>query len=144
MAGVLMPFPGTKIIPDNWAAHHRPVAAGGMTAECVIDRVTEGPAPFPPVEGWVPRQHVWSGWCRVQELKREQAGDAAGQPSESRQYLVQLPYTSDNPLPELWVGERGDIITSNGTEYVLKQRMTGSLLWTHDFIAWENQTQHNP
>ena len=137
-----MPFPGTKIIPDGWSEHHRPVAAGGMTADCVIDRVTDGPAPFPLPDGWTGRTLLWSGKARIQELKREQAADLAGQPTESRQYLIQLPY--DRTLPELHVGERGDIITSNATEYILKQRMTGSELWAHDFIAWENQTQQNP
>lgn len=144
MAGTVMPFPGTQIIPQGWAEHHRPVAAGGMTATCTVERVTDGPAPFPPVEGWTPRELVWVGQCRVQELKREQSGDAAGQPTETRQYLVQLPYLEANPLPKLYVGERGDLVTSDGVEYILKQRMTGSLLWAHDFIAWENQTQQNP
>lgn len=142
MAGALMPFPGTKIIPAGWSDHHRPVAAGGMTADCVIERVTDGPAPFPLPDGWTGRTLVWAGKARIQELKREQAADLAGQPTESRQYLIQLPY--DGTLPELHVGERGDIVTSAGTEYIMKQRMTGSELWAHDFIAWENQTQQNP
>ena len=139
-----MPFPGTRIIPDGWAEAHRPVAAGGMTGACIVERVTDGPEPFPPVEGWEPRQRLWAGKCRIQELKREQASVPTGQPTESRQYLIQLPYLPVNPLPELAVGERGDIVTHNGTEYVLKQRMTGTELWAHDFIAWENQTQQNP
>lgn len=139
-----MPFPGTKIIPDDWAEHHRPVAAGGMTGVCKIERVTGGPEPFPPVEGWNGREHLWAGQCRIQELKRESAALPTEQPSESRQYLVQLPYTTENPLLGLHVGERGDIVTHAWVEYILKQRMTGTLLWAHDFIAWENQTQQNP
>ena len=139
-----MPFPGQKIIPDGWAEAHRPIAAGGMTGHCVVDRVSDGPAPYPPVEGWTGREQVWSGACRIQELKREASVLPGEQPTEQRQYLIQLPYLNDNPLPELRVGERGDIVTHDGAEYVLKQRMTGSLLWAHDFIAWENQTQQNP
>lgn len=139
-----MPFPGTKIIPDGWAERHRPVAAGGMTGTCKVERVTDGPEPFPPVEGWNGREHLWAGRCRIQELKRESAALPTEQPSESRQYLVQLPYTTENPIPGLHVGERGDIVTHAGVEYILKQRMTGTLLWAHDFIAWENQTQQNP
>ncbi len=137
-----MPFPGTQIIPNGWAEHHRPVAAGGMTGACIIERVTDGPAPFPPVEGWTGRNQIWAGQCRIQELKRESSALPTDQPSESRQYLIQLPH--NGTLPELHVGERGDIITHQGTEYILKQRMTGTLLWAHDFIAWENQTQQNP
>lgn len=113
-----------------------------MTADCVIERVTDGPAPFPLPESWTGRTQLWAGKARIQELKREQGADLAGQPTESRQYLIQLPY--DGTLPDLWVGERGDLVTSNGIEYTLKQRMTGSELWAHDFIAWENQTQQNP
>ena len=139
-----MPFPGTKIIPDGWSEHHRPVVAGGMTAECVVDRVVNGPAPFPLPEEWTGRERVWAGRARIQELKRESTALPTEQPTESRQYLIQLPYLEANPLPHLHVGERGDLVTSNGTEYVLKQRMTGSELWAHDFIAWENQTQQNP
>lgn len=115
-----------------------------MTADCIIDRVAEGPAPFPLPEGWTGRERIWAGKARIQELKRESAALPTEQPTESRQYLIQLPYLAENLLPQLHVGERGDIVTSNGTEYTLKQRMTGSELWTHDYIAWENQTQQNP
>ena len=145
MAGrVLMPFPNQRIIPDGWAEYHRPVAAGVMTGACTVDRVDTGPAPWPPPEDWTGRERVWSGQCRIQELKREQSSVPVEQPTESRQYLIQLPYTDEYPVPELRVGERGDIVTHAGVEYILKQRMTGTLLWTHDFTAVENQTQQNP
>lgn len=139
-----MPFPGQKIIPDGWADHHRPVVAAALTGACTVERVAGGPAPWPLPEDWTGRTPVWAGRCRIQELKREQASVPTEQPTESRQYLIQLPYTPDNPLPELRVGERGDIVTHAGVEYILKQRMTGTALWAHDFIAWENQTQQNP
>lgn len=139
-----MPFPGSSIIPPGWSEHHRPVVAGGMTADCVIERVTDGPAPFPLPDGWTGRAPVWSGMARIQELKRESTAFPTDQPTESRQYLIQLPMLAVNPLPPLHVGERGDIVTSNGVEYTLKQHMTGSELWAHDYIAWENQTQQNP
>ena len=92
-----MPLASTRVIHANWAAHHRPVAQGAMTAECTIsslgtlsgwDPVT-GPTPaLPPVV-------LYTGPCRVQSrVARAGEADAAGQPVTRRPYLVAIPAVS--------------------------------------------------
>lgn len=139
-------LPGMKVIPDGWAAAHRPVAAGGMTAECVIRRAVEGPPPYPLPAGWDGSEIIWTGMCRVQELKRENSPIPGLQPSELRQYLLAFPFHNDNgvALPQLRTGEGGDTVHAVSRMFNLKQSMTGNELWQNDFIAWENQTQQNP
>lgn len=139
-----MPFPGQRIIPANWSARHRPVAAGFMTSTCTVRRVEDGPAPFPLPDGWEPPGPIWSGACRFQQHNRETATDVAGQPTEARRHLIAFPIADDNPLPSLRVGERGDVVTIRGKQYTLRQRLDSSEEWQHDFIAEENQTQNNP
>ena len=140
-----MPLPGHRIIPSNWSAHHQPVAAATMTSECTIQRVSDGPAPFPLPPDWdggTPT--IWAGSCRLQQLNREQSVDVAGQPTQGRHHLIGFPYDPTNPLPLLRVGERGDVVHISGREYTLMQRLDSSEEWQHDFIASGNQTQTNP
>lgn len=142
----MSPLPGWKVIPDNWAETHRPVAASAMTTECVIRRATDGPPPYPLPDGWDGSEIIWTGKCRVQELKRENSPIPGLQPSELRQYLTAFPFQNDAgaALPQLRTGEAGDTVHALGRVFNLKQSMTGSQLWQNDFIAWENQTQQNP
>lgn len=142
----MSPLPNAMVIPTNWAAHHRPVAVQTMTAMCTIRRIQEGPAPYPLPDGWTNEVIVWTGMCRLQELKRENTVTPGEQPTEIRQYLLALPFENREgvPLPQLFTGERGDIVSTVGRVFNLKQSMAGSLLWENDFIAWENQTQQQP
>jgi hypothetical protein len=108
-----------------------------MTAEVTVRR-PGGPPPFPLPEGWTGGgEALYEGFCRLQELKRENAVVAADQPTELRQYLIGLPYEA----PAFRTGDRGDVAYINGRQYNLKQSMGGSLLWQRDYIAVENQTQ---
>lgn len=142
----MSPLPGAMVIPTDWAEHHRPVAVQTMTAMCAIRRIQEGPAPYPLPDGWTNEVTVWTGMCRLQELKREASPVTAEQPTELRQYLIALPFENREgvPLPQLFTGERGDIVATTGRTFNLKQSMAGSLLWENDFIALENQTQQQP
>lgn len=142
----MSPLPSAMVIPTNWAEHHRPVAVQTMTAMCTIRRIQEGPAPYPLPDGWTNEVIVWTGMCRLQELKRENTVVPGDQPTEVRQYLIALPFENREgvPLPQLYTGERGDIVATVGRLFNLKQSMAGSLLWENDFIAWENQTQQQP
>lgn len=142
----MSPLPTAMVIPTGWAAHHRPVATQTMISACRIYRITEGPAPYPLPEGWTGRALIWTGMCRVQELKRENSVTPGEQPTELRQYLVALPFENREgiPLPQLVTGERGDVVEAVDREFNLKQSMAGSTLWQNDFIAWENQTQQQP
>ncbi|WP_316502384.1 DUF6093 family protein [Paeniglutamicibacter gangotriensis] len=139
-------LPNMRVIPDGWAEAHRPVVAQTMTAMCTIKRIQEGPAPYPLPDGWSNEVIVWSGMCRLQELKRETSPLVADQPTELRQYLIALPFENGAgvPLPRLFTGERGDLVETTGRVFNLKQSMAGSLLWENDFIAYENQTQQQP
>lgn len=116
-----------------------------MTSVCTVQRVTDGPAPFPLPPDWDGgTQTLWEGACRLQQLNREQSVDVAGQPTQARHHLIAFPYDPTNPVPELWTGERGDTVHISGRAYTLMQRLDSSEGWQHDFIASENQTQNNP
>ena len=139
-----MPLPNTRVIPAGWSKHHRPTAASGMTSTCVITRPTDGPAPYPLPDDWEGSTTLWSGPCRLQQHNRESAVDFAGQHTETRRHLIAFPYTEENPLPDLRVGESGDRVNINGRLYILRQKLESSEEWQHDFIAEDNQTQNNP
>lgn len=141
----MSPFSNWPIIPKQWAEYHRPAATATMTAPVEIRR-SAGPPPYPKPEGWVPYTVIWTGLCRLQELKRENSPVPGLQPTEFRQYLLALPFANSGgtPLPQLRVGEGGDTAAVSGRNFLLKQSMDGSLLWENDFLAWENQTQQNP
>lgn len=134
-----MPFPGTSIFPPGWEEHHRPVAAGGATADCRVLRIEAGPAPYG--ETLPPPETLWTGKCRLQQHNVMQSPVQAGQPLEVRQYLIVFPWDESNPLPALEVGEGGDVVEVDGRRYQLRQPLNGSLEWEHDFIAREIITQ---
>lgn len=137
----MSPLPGYKVIPDGWAAHHRPVANATMTAPCVIKRIHDGPPPFPLPEGWDNEQPIHSTTCRVQELKREGGGTPGEQPTTERQYLIPVPVDG---LPELRAGEQGDVVHTLGRQFRIIQIMFGSQEWERDLVCVDNQTQQNP
>lgn len=136
-----MPLPSAKLIPDGWEAHHRPVAAGGATKECTVKR-SNGPAPYGQTEA--PVETVWAGKCRLQQHNVQNSPTQAGQPLEVRRYLLVLVWDDSNPVPQLRTGEGGDVVHVAGSRYRIAQRLGGSLLWEHDFIATEVQTQEEP
>lgn len=137
----MAPFSSSSVIPPGWEEHHRPVAAATMTAAATVRR-PPGPEPYPPDPLWDPAgQLLWSGFCRLQELKQVTSTMPAEQPTVGRNYLITFPLGTDNPLPELKVGERGDVVTIDGVDFLLQHPMEGSLLWERDFIAWANHTQ---
>jgi hypothetical protein len=85
-----MPFPGTKVIPTGWSAHHQPVAAGGMNAEVTIG--TRGDTAYDPdtdstIASW---SQEYAGPARIQALTQAEVHDLAGQAVVGRPYLVQL------------------------------------------------------
>lgn len=135
----MAPLGNTKLIPDGWAEYHRPIAAGGATADCQVIRVGSEPAPYGEVAP--PPPVIWTGKCRLQQHNVMQSPAQAGQPLEVRQYLVMFPRDEANPLPLIEVGEGGDIVEVQGKRYRIRQKMNGSLEWEHDFIAREIQTQ---
>jgi hypothetical protein len=136
--------PGTEVIPQEWAADHRPVAAGTMTGLCVIrtqgrwDNTVEpavqalgdlvlGPDPVP---------------CRAQRINREQTIVVGEQQTTLADYLLTLPYT---PI-EIEVGHiaylqqlPADLGTDGelliGKPLVVTAVGLGSILWERDLYV---------
>lgn len=72
-----MPLPNTRLIHPHFEQHHRPVAAGQMTGECVIERPSSAPPVWDDVLGRdvpAPPDVLYEGPCRYQYLS------PAGQP----------------------------------------------------------------
>lgn len=141
MAAPVSPLPNTRVIPAGWAEHHRPVAAGTMTAPGVVKRISDGPPPYPKPPGWTGETTVHEALFRVQELKREGGGTPGEQPTTERQYLLTTQVTD---APAFRAGERGDIVHVVGRQFRIVSIMFGSLLWEVDLICVDNLTQQNP
>lgn len=139
----MTPLPGWSVIPAGFEAHHRPVVKQTFTALCHIQRPNPEPAPFPEPDDWPAMVTVWSGMCRLQQLQREGSPSPLGQPSQTRDYLLALPFENGQgvALPPVRTGERGDIALVAGRTFNFLQPMTGSILWENDFKVVENQTQ---
>lgn len=150
-----MPIPGYKVIPDGWAAHHRPTANSTMTYICDLYVPAAGPPPYPEPQGWDGTSLLKADVpCRVQELNRPGSATVVEQPTRTRDYLVTLPLAG---LPDLPVGERGTIVRNFRPKNPIDAdpglaRRTlraidvqhGSLMWERDLICTENMTQNNP
>lgn len=135
-------LPGMQVIPDGWAAAHRPVAESTMTAPATFHRITDGPPPYPLPPDWDGSRIIWEG-IKVRVQQRSQgAGDkvAADQPTVQRQLLITCPLGG----PELRAGERGDIVRAVGREFRIVSILPGSLLWELDLLCMDNLTQQNP
>ena len=137
----MSPIPGWKVIPDDWAEHHRPTAVSTMTEPAVFRRITDGPAPYPLPDDWTGSQIIWEAKVRVQ-AQNNAAGsaDVAEQPTVTRTYLVTAPLGG----PDLRAGERGDVVEVLGRQLRITDTPTGSQLWELDLICVENLTQNNP
>ena len=138
-------LPNTRVIPAGWAEHHRPTAAGTMTVPCTIKR-SVGPPPYPLPENWTGLDTLHVTVCRVQELKREGQAVPADQPTTIREYLVPVPLVNaeGTALPDLKVGEQGDIVYAAGRELRITNIMFGSLEFERDLVCVDNLTQQNP
>lgn len=141
----------THVIPAGFEAHHQPVAAGAMTAECVITRLdtTSPPAAYNPATGrtaYPPAATVHAGPCRVQRQTRSQenAHNVGARSVTSRRYLVSLPVAA----PQIRVNDIVTITGATDAQTVGKTlRVTdvrgGSILWQHDLACeeWEPTTR---
>lgn len=137
----MSPFPNAKVIPDGWAAHHRPVAEGTMKTPAVFYRLADGPAPFPEPPGWTGKTAIWTAKVRVQALTSEQrAADAAEQTVSLRQYLVTAPVSG----PALKVGQRADQVHVLGRVLRIVDITPGTYLWEMDLRCEEMLSQAGP
>lgn len=92
-----MPFPGTRVIHQDWSRHHAAAAAGAATGTCEIrDPAVTGEEVFDPGTGQTtvtPAAPVYTGPCRVQALSsRDRPIDAVGEAVTTPPYLVQLAF----------------------------------------------------
>lgn len=136
-----MPLPNTRIIPKEWAAHHRPVADALLTDPGVVVRISDGPPPYPKPPEWTGGTEIHEAMFGVQELKREGGGVPGEQPTTERQYLIS---TSVIDAPPFRAGERGDVVHVIGRQFRIVNIMFGSELWQIDLICVDNLTQQNP
>lgn len=141
----------TQVIPDGWAAHHRPVVEGSFTATCMITSRADGP----PIGFDEPVNSVvaHSVPCRVQQQNAGAAGAlVAGQELTVRQYLIVVPADLDLDL-EWQAGTTGHqvMVTSVrpdgdphlvGRRFDVDQVLTGSEVWERDLLCTDNQTQN--
>jgi hypothetical protein len=148
------------VIPHGWAAHHRPVTEGAMTAECIITRDREGVAPLDAGTGepepWEPLTIYplpgQPGICRVQILAAGggESEQAVGEAVAEREVLVVVPHDA----PEFRAGRQtGDwvTITAGGDDPQLVGRRLrintidySSLSWERDLRCLDQQTSNNP
>jgi hypothetical protein len=86
-----MPFDNTRVIPDDWSAHHAAAAAGAMTA--TVDVGLPGVPVYDPATDDTTATWAsdYAGPARIQPLNQADRADVAGQTLAGRAYLVQLP-----------------------------------------------------
>lgn len=137
------------VIPEGWAAHHRPAANSTMTGVCVLsgpaggyDYETGELEPGPVLAADVP--------CRVQELKNEGRAEAATQMVDTRRYLVTLPL---DRVPALTITDQGPVVTvtgykdgHDGDPHLVGRPLRvvnvqhGTLLWERDITCVDDLT----
>lgn len=133
----MSPFPTTKVIPDGWAEHHRPVAKGTMQTPATFFRPT-GPAPYPRPPAWNGLTTLWMTPVRVQSLNVAAPSAEAGEQTVTvHRYLVTTPVGG----PALQVGDQ---VHTLGRRLRITDINPGSYLWEQDLTVEENLTQSGP
>lgn len=140
-----MPFPNTRVIPNGWAAHHRPVAEGGMTAAVHI--------PGPPGEStWddetqttriPPGADIYLGPARIQLLTLTEA-----QRMVAEQEITTLAYLVAITLEATDVDVNDEVIVDqvhdDGDQSLVGRRLRvravarGSLAWERDLVCTDD------
>lgn len=143
-----MPFPNQRVIPDRYAAHHRPTVESAMRSTCTVTSPA-GPRPY----GSAPTAStpaLYTGACDVQ---RSPTGDSDAVQAEQEQsvadYQVTFPVAD---LPGLTVGERGSLIritAADDPQLVGRTFRAASVVYgSHPFeravMCVDNQTQNMP
>lgn len=137
-----MPFPNSRVIPDGWAAHHRPTAQGAMTATVALRLPGTTNEWDPELQQTVPTPHppyATDQPARIQAVTSQAtAEDAAGETVYVRGYLVGLPIVV-TPTP-------GDVVTVTvcddatliGRDLAIVDVLRGSLLFERDIFCTLN------
>lgn len=142
-----MPLPGTRVIGDGWAAHHRTAAAHAMTSRCNIARLGTGEGEWNPETGRTdppPATPIGIDLrCRVQATATsEDPADVGGTVHTLRAYLVTLLYDAptvrvDDEVTVTDPGPNGDPQMAGETLRVIDVHL-GSLHWQRNLICEHN------
>ena len=136
-----MPLQGSRVIPIDWEAHHRPVLESTWTATITFTRA-DGPPVHDPNTGSTSQSRVtvYSGPCRIQHHETTSAGSTitAGEKVTSHDYQISGPVSMD-----LKVDDIGTVDDCNDPTLVRRElRVTdiqrGSLLFQRDVIATDD------
>lgn len=134
----MSPLPSSRVIPDGWDAHHRPVASATMTARCVINRITTGSYNSTTKQyGANIETPIYTGPCRIQQRTSAERATAFGeQQVTTRSYLVAIEWDAAEVLVD-------DVVTvTDATDPELATRTLrvtdvqyGSNQWQRDLYA---------
>lgn len=141
-----MPFPGSRVIPAGWEAHHRPVAESTQTARCQITRAGTGPGTWNPATNEFDppqRQVIYPDLsCRVQQLNQPQVSSTGQQQVSTHDYRVSVPIAAAAVLLDDRVEITGGDTTLDptliGRPLVVTDVQRGSLTWERDLICIDN------
>lgn len=132
-------MPRGYVIPPTWAAHHRPVASGTMTATMKIygpDVQTYDSASR--MNTQIPGEEKWSGMGRVQQHNFESNFIVGKQEVRSRAYLVAV----DAEMNTVQVNDVVRVISDHDTalyELVVMSVEKGSERFQRDLICLDVQ-----
>lgn len=137
-----MPRPNTPVIPDNWDAHHRPVAENAMTSTGQLLRPSST-ATFDETTGrsvYPDPAELWTGPVRVQRIARRGGGIEAGDRSvEIQLYQVSIPISAPEPQvnDQIVITAIGDDPALPGKVLRIAEVRIGSNVWQRDMTAEE-------
>lgn len=134
-----MPLPSTKLIPDGWDDHHRPVATATMTATCIVGPSSPGALDPVTLQYGAPTiEALYTGSCRVQQLRGEaQNTQSGGQSVTSLTYLVAIEYDADPGIEVDHVVHVTDSVDAAlvGRKLRVREVRYGSNQWQRDLFC---------
>lgn len=140
-----MPFPGSRVIPNGWSAHHRPVAEGTMTARVRFrDPAQDTKGEFDDSNGKFPTTKATpylDTACRAQQQKQPQVATTGQQKISTHDYLIAVPIDGTSTVRAGHIGviyECPDDPTLIGRELRITDVQRGSLMWERDLICTDH------
>lgn len=144
-----MPLPNTRVIPDGWAAHHRPTVDATHLSSCNVRHPGGTAGTFNPAtgndDGGSANSPHYTGPCRVEDLPAdEQFRVVAGEEVPTVGYAVILAYDAasgvkvDDIVTITGVDDNGDP-SLVGKSLVVDSIKRSSLAWERVLVCTENQ-----